>query len=153
MELIKCDSCKTDFRPTSDQLNFILASKEKGMTFIMLECANCGMSFPFNPSSPRESDNSSDIPIRSPLSGAHGYVSYVDSEEENFYGCGETGAIWRNEENLFRDIELIIKKYPHRSSCYTKTKNGWIANSEEPENMDELIDQEETEELIEFERD
>ena len=23
MELIKCDSCKTDFRPTSDQLNFI----------------------------------------------------------------------------------------------------------------------------------
>tara|TARA_R110002050_G_scaffold80311_4_gene171827 strand:- start:2289 stop:2750 length:462 start_codon:yes stop_codon:yes gene_type:complete len=153
MELVKCDSCKTDFRPTSDQLNFILTSKEKGMTFTMLECTNCGLSFPFNPSALGESDNSSDIPIRTPLSGVHGYVSYVGSVEENFYGCGETGAIWRNEGNLFRDIDLIIKKYPHRASCYIKTKNGWIANSEEPENMDELIDQEELEGLVGFDRD
>lgn len=153
MELIKCDSCKTDFRPSSDQSNFILTSKKKGMTFIMLECANCGMSFPFNPSALGESDNSNDIPIRTPLPGAHGYVSFVGSEEENLYGCGETGAIWRNKGNLFRDIELIIKKYPHRAHCYIKTKNGWIANTEEPENIDELINQEETEELMDFDRD
>lgn len=153
MELIKCDSCKTDFRPTSDQLNFILTSKEKGMTFIMLECRNCGMSFPFNPSAPGELQDTSDTPIRTPLSGSHGYSSYIDTEDEKFYGCGETGAIWRKEENLFRDIELILKKYPHRASCYTKTENGWIANSVEPDNMDELIDKEEVDEITEFQRD
>ena len=153
MELIKCDSCKTDFRPTSDQLNFILSSREKRMTFIMLECENCGMSFPFNPSAPGELDKTSDSPIRTPISGSHGYVSYIDSENEKFYGCGETGAIWRKEENLFRDIELIIKKYPHRTSCYTQIENGWIPNSNEPENMDDLIDHEEVEELKKFERD
>ncbi len=111
------------------------------------------MSFPFNPSVSGKLDDSPDLPIRTPLSGSHGYVSYMESEDEKFYGCGETGAIWRKEESLFRDIELIIKKYPHRTNCYTHTENGWIANSKEPEDMDNLIDQEEVEELTDFERD
>lgn len=154
MDLIKCDRCESGFRPSSEQVNFILSSKEKGMTFIMLECGNCGMSFPFNPSCTALFDEEpQEIPIRTPIPGSHGYVSFVDDEDEKFYGCGETGAIWRNKENLSRDIEAIINKYPHRKKCYLKTGSGWIANSNEPSNMDELIDQEEVEELRRFERD
>ncbi len=123
------------------------------MTFIILECRNCGMSFPINPSVLGELDEISPKPIRTPISGSHGYVLFIESGDEKFYGCGETGAIWRQEENLFRDIELIIKKYPHRESCYNKTENGWVSNSEEPDNMDDLIDYEDVEELTGFERD
>jgi hypothetical protein len=119
----------------------------------MLECRNCGLSFQFNPSVPGELDKTSELPIRTPISGSHGYVSFIDSEDQKFYGCGETGAIWRQEENLFRDIELIIKKNPHRKLCYTQTENGWVSNSEEPDNIDDLIDHEEVDELNEFERD
>ncbi len=49
MNLIKCNSCEKEFTPTTEQLNFIYESKEKGMTFIMLKCNKCGLSFSFNP--------------------------------------------------------------------------------------------------------
>ena len=153
MELIKCDNCKSDFKPTSGQLNFILTSKEKGMTFIMLECGNCGISFSYNPLALKELDKTDEIAIRTPISGSHGYISFVDLDNEKFYGCGETGAIWRDKSKLFRDIEIIINQYPHRALCYKKTNSGWIANSEEPDNINELIDQEVVADLMSLERD
>ena len=154
MELIKCDFCKTDFRPTSEQLKFILSSKEKRMTLIILECVNCRISFSYNPTSPVLLRQKYDeTPLRTPLSGSHGYISRVYSENDKFYGCGESGAIWRHEENLFRDIDLIINNYPHRRLCYLRNNSGWISNPEEPNNMDELIDNEDSVEFTDLERD
>lgn len=154
MDLIKCYRCKTEFKPTFDQLNFISSSRGKGMKLIMLECGNCRWPFPFNLISietPKKEAQS--ILIRTPIAGSHGFISFVEDEDGDFYGCGETGAIWRKEKNLLRDIEIIVKKYSHRKLCYSKTVFGWIANPNEPENMDELIDTEVIEELNKFERD
>ena len=90
--------------------------------------------------------------MRPPIPGYHRYISFVDSKDEKFYGCGETGAIRRDENNLFRNIALIIKKYSHRELCYSKTESDWIANADEPDNMDELIDQEDVDEITDIER-
>lgn len=149
---ITCKNCKTDFIPDRNQRKFIKSSREKNMTFIMLDCPNCDMSFDFNPTD--NSDNvEHELPLRTPISGSHGFISYIEDNESDFFGCGETGAIWKQEKNLFNDIDLIIKKYPHREKCYLKTKNGWIANPDEPENMDDLIDKEDVENLDKYERD
>ena len=119
----------------------------------MLACGSCGMSFPFNPLNTTDADALADVPLRTPISGVNGYVSFMETGDEKFYGCGETGAVWRSDYNLHRDIELIMNRYPHRRLCYVQTDNGWTANAQEPPNMDELIDQEEKEELRNFEQD
>src|SRR5690606_25898255 len=115
-------------------------------------CPNCGMSFDFNPSDTNVNVEN-ELPLRTPISGSHGFISFIEDNEGNFFGCDETGAIWRQEKNLFNDIDLIIKKYPHREKCYLRTQNGWIANPDEPENMDELIDIEDVEKIDKYEID
>ncbi len=129
-------------------------NQDKGMTFIMLECNKCGLSFSFNPLSICGLvEEINEMPLRTPISGSHGFVTIVETKDGTFYGCSETGLIWRHQESLFRDIGLIIKKYPYRESCYKMTKSGWIANSDEPSNIDELIDKEIIEDIDDFERD
>ncbi|ULC59691.1 hypothetical protein MBM09_01640 [Flaviramulus sp. BrNp1-15] len=123
------------------------------MSFIMLKCQNCELTFPYNPISIEFEKQTQELPIRTPIPGSHGFISLVNNDNENFYGCGETGTIWKRQKNLFRDIEQIIKKYPHRELCYLKTKDGWIANPNEPNDMDKLIEQETFERLTKFEMD
>ena len=38
---ITCKQCASSFQATDEQQAFILASRRKGMRFIMLRCANC----------------------------------------------------------------------------------------------------------------
>ncbi|MFT7156384.1 MAG: hypothetical protein ACI8Q1_001394 [Parvicella sp.] len=92
-------------------------------------------------------------PVRTPLSGSTGYISFIDDDSESFFGCGETGAIWKKKENLFRDIEKIISLYPHRKDCYVKKDESWFANSNEPNNIIDLIESEEDVDLAEYVQD
>lgn len=79
---------------------------------------------------------------RCPNPGCDGYVSYVNDGDEAFYGCGEDGVVWHDQQTFFGAIDRIVASYPHRSECYIKEKEGWSPNPTEPSDMEELIHQE-----------
>ena len=109
----------------------------------MLECGICHHTFPANPQDLKGGLNTEpEIPWRSPISGCHGFVSFVDDEEKSFYGCGETGEVWFSEESFFKGIDVIIEQYKHRAQFYEKRDNKWFPASNEPQDIDSLIDSE-----------
>ena len=136
MKTIKCTQC-----------GFNIPFSEKG-NIPLVFCPNCDFSF-----MPNEYENlvAENFVWRSPISGSHGFVSFVDDGENKFYGCSETGAIWYDQENFFKEINNIIKKYPHRKKFYIKNGNKWIPSDVDID-MDELIDLEEKESLHNFVR-
>ncbi len=141
---ITCEFCCNEHIPSLEENEFISTSKEKGMTFIMLECKECGQSFSINPQNseePNDFHNNPDL-LRTPLSGCLGFVSLIEDENDFFYGCGESGAIWKKKENLFRDIENIIEEYPHRKNCYSLLNNEWVPNKNEPKDIEDQITKE-----------
>ena len=136
--MIKCRNCKENFKPNNEQQNFIDISSKKRMAFIMLECKSCGLYFDLNLNKLKKQSLES-LLLRTPFSGSLGFVSFIDDGSKSFYGCGETGIIWKEKTDLYKDIEQIILKYPHRKKVYLNKCGEWIANPDEPKNIDELI--------------
>ena len=90
---------------------------------------------------------------KTPISGCDGYVSFIDNGEgESFYGCGETGAIWRSKEAFYRDIESIISKYPHRKHFYEFKDGEWIPVNDVSEEIEDMIETEDEETLTDYEK-
>ena len=142
-EIVLCKNCNSSFRVTNDQQAFVIKSRMKGMSFIMLECPNCNSSTDFNPNEGTIKVEEEQLIWRTPISKINGFVSLITDEDEVFYGCGESGFIWRTKEKFYESIEEIIRKYPHREFCYRKQNGDWLPNEDEPINIDELIDSEE----------
>ena len=94
-----------------------------------------------------------EISWKPPISGCEGYVSFIDNgEDEPFYGCGETGIIWRTKEAFYRDIENIIFKYPHRKHFYEFKNGEWMPVDEVSGDIEDLIETESEETLTDFNR-
>lgn len=149
-EIITCKLCKLSFEASDKQQKFIFESRAKKMTFIMLECSNCKWHTDFNPSSTLIVSPNKEIQWRTPVSKINGFVSYIDNDEEKFYGCGESGFIWLTKERFYKSIEEIIAKYPHRNDCYKKVNGEWLPNKDEPDNIEDLIETEEEDNLEDF---
>ncbi len=152
--LVTCNNCNNRFELSQEQINLIEKLKSKGASFGMLKCDSCGLSFSVNPQNINlMTEQEEELTWRSPISGSHSFVSFIDNPgDKAFYGCGETGVVWFNKSNFYKDIELIIKKYPHRANCYEKRGDDWYPSREEPSNIDELISSEEKEEIKNYER-
>lgn len=144
MSKIKCPKCNKN-TPLSTETDFIKEEKEKGTKYMTLFCEFCNDTFDYNPTdNSNPSIKSDEIVWRCPVSGCHGFVSFVEGDSsEGFYGCGETGDIWKNKNNFFNEIERIIKLYPYRKASYIKNGSEWLPNDKEPNNIDDLIDLEE----------
>ncbi len=149
-EIIPCKLCKLSFEASDNQQKFILESREKKMNFIMLNCSNCKWHTDYNPTSELITFSDKEIHWRTPVSRISGYVSYIENDEEKFYGCGESGFIWLTKERFYKSIEEIIAKYPHRNDCYIKVNGEWFPNNEEPDNMEELIETEDENDLEDY---
>ncbi len=148
---VQCRNCGNDYHLDDQQIQLIDNLKNQGSVFGMIQCKICGLSFSVNPQSLEESnDQIEENTWRSPISGSHGFVSYI--EDGAFYGCSETGVVWFEKANFYRDIELIIKKDPHRSSFYEKRNRDWFPSKNEPTNIEQLINNEEVEEIDNYER-
>ncbi|WNJ17900.1 hypothetical protein [Pontibacter sp. G13] len=122
------------------------------MSLVILKCQKCPSHTPYNLTQNPEPTLEQPA-FRTPILGVNGFVSLIDDGEDTFYGCGETGAIWKEKQNLFRDIEKVIRANPERSKCYIKKGDEWLPNPAEPENMDEIIESEESEGFGSFEQD
>src|SRR4051812_6964641 len=91
--VIPCPKCQKDYRPTPEQLAFIVRSEAKGMDFIMLECTVCYKNISYNPQHPRGEMKPAEpeVLIACPCKTCSGFVCYVDSPKPGFWGCGECG--------------------------------------------------------------
>jgi len=144
---LACKSCGRLFEPSDEQTHFLRKMSVAGSAFAMVKCPNCGLSFGVDPEHLNDSIQNDSLAWRTLLSGVQGFVTLVDEQDDSFYGCGETGAIWKSKEFLFRDIDRIIERYPHRSMFYVKSSGGWIPAKDEPDLFNQLIGLEDMEEL------
>ncbi|MCX4162326.1 MULTISPECIES: hypothetical protein [Paraburkholderia] len=157
--MIQCRACKQAFDASPEQQNLIDKATAKGMSFVMLKCPKCWMSFGYDlkmrndePEEDREKES-----LRCPVSRCSGWVAYVDKSadvEKPFWGCGECGSMWFKRQSLNRDIENIINKYPYRSPYYD-LKNGTYLPSGFPEALDyqNRVEQEDDDDAPDFIRD
>lgn len=153
-EQIGCPKCGQNFSPSKKDQKLLKESKQKQMTFVMVECSACGRLVSVNPSSSSAETNTKKSktrnlqskPLRCPAPGCGGWVTLVCPSEGDkpFWGCGECGSMWYTESKLFEDIENIIKKYPYRKCSYIKEAGKYIpaALREENEHYDDLVEKE-----------
>jgi hypothetical protein len=147
MELF-CDKCQGKSALSTDQIEHVEKSREKGMKFIMVRCSLCERSVAINPMT-MEFENApikkTGDGLRCPCKTCYGHISYVE-DGTCFWGCGECGKTWNTIEALFGDIDKSIKKYPYRGKVYKKHKNKCyftpVAAEKEPRNYEELVHKE-----------
>ena len=149
-----CPHCNIEFKFTKEQEEFIKDSKDKEMNFIMIGCSNCNRNFPINPSS-LDLNVKTEVNLRCPISGCCGFISEIIDNDEQFYGCGECGAIWYNINNLFNEIANIIKIYPYRKKVYIlkgEKEFAPISIENSPKEYEQLVEQEPKEKMQNFVR-
>ena len=132
---IRCTNCGTVHTPNDSEKKLIASD----MPFVMLNCNKCGLGFGLD-----RSKRQSEIEIvwRCPNAGCEGFVSFVEDEDDSFYGCGEDGTVWKSRTQFFDAIESIVDKYPHRLKCYIRNGKEWTPNPNEPSNLEEHIKEE-----------
>ncbi len=137
---MKCTNCKTTFELSNFQKNLLEQMRECNSQMAMLECPNCGFGFGVNPFTEQE-DELKEIKVflRSPISGSHGVVVSLGNGK---FGDGESGVFWENKEELYQDILKIRKMCSHRKGLYVKKGEDWVPVDVEPDNIDNLIDNE-----------
>jgi hypothetical protein len=145
---IFCDKCKCKSTLSTDQVEHIKKSREKGMRFIMARCSLCERSVAINPMSMELADvptQKTGDGLRCPCKTCTGHISYIE-DSACFWGCGECGKTWSTIEALFDDIDKSIKKYPYRGKVYKKHQNRCsfapVSTKMEPGNYEELVKEE-----------
>jgi hypothetical protein len=143
---ILCDQCKNEFTSSDDQMEHIVNSLKKEMTFIMVRCSLCSKAFPLNPLTmqiPELPEKKIGDGLRCPYKTCHSYISFIE-DKPSFWGCGECGNVWFEKEKLFRDIEEISKKYSYRKMVYKKEGDGFVpvSSKNEPKNYEQLVEKE-----------
>ncbi|WP_339735198.1 hypothetical protein [uncultured Gimesia sp.] len=85
-----------------------------------------------------------DKPMRCPTPVCTGWISFVKDEDGDFWGCGECGEVWFEQDDLNDAIKEIISTYEYRKPCYQKSGKNWVAAplKKEPEDYEELVENE-----------
>lgn len=134
-----CTNCHKEISLNSTQENFISNAKKNNMSFAMLNCLECGISFAINPQNLSDDivKKNIDNNFRCPIQGCHGHVVKID----DFYGCGECGNTWHSEKELYNNIEKIIHKFPYRKSVYSCNQDNFvpISKQDEPSDYEDMV--------------
>lgn len=135
-----CPHCEIEFEPSKEQIDFIESSNRKEMPFIILECSSCETTFPYDTSQvdTKEKKNIEKL-FRTPVAGSTGFITVIKMGSVKFFGCSETGAMWSDFKKLQKDVDTIIKKYPHRAGSYKKVSGVWSHNQSEANDIENLI--------------
>lgn len=131
---LQCDRCKKFFTATKEQDEFIADAQKKGMSFIMIRCPHCATSYPLNPQSmelPLTDMEENSVDFRCPKKTCCGVISHID-DHPPFWGCGECGSVWFDINELYKDIELILEKFPYRAIAYRLENNKYYPALTQP---------------------
>lgn len=91
-----CAVCTSIFELNDKQKLFI--ESMKNIKFIMIDCPNCGSSTQYLKDI--KSMNNEDVSYSCPEDGCNGEVSHVIDASSDFWGCGECGSTWKNDDSL-----------------------------------------------------
>jgi hypothetical protein len=117
----------------------------KGKDIILATCPVCeaGTVVQLLPPEPKNAKKN-EQQYRCPISGCTGYAVYVTNfDPQPFWGCGECGSVWRQKDELFNDIDRIVKRFAHRRACYKPgNSERWVPGPRkaEPRNYDEMVE-------------
>lgn len=143
---IRCDSCNQKFIATKAQVAQISKAKKERKSLIILKCGACHLGFAHRL---RQEDAGKGEPeelLRCPVLACTGFVVQLEQKTKTVYCCGECGSTWKIAEDLFSEIEAIIKKFKYRRQAYRKSRQIWLpaGADAEPANYDELVGNEPT---------
>lgn len=154
---VSCPKCKLRFAlPFAKSLE--MAELIEGTMTVDVECPECDFiiaCIPREVLAQQATDRSEEEAYRCPVSRCAGYVVYVDGEDEDpFWGCGECGSIWYNQQTLFRDIARIVQRFHYRRRCYRNVKGEWRPGdpTKEPRDYDRKVESEPEDDSDEFVR-
>ena len=104
---IRCHNCQKIFKADSQQKLLIDTARKNNQRLIFIECSKCFKDVPIDPNNllskiPQKDEdkkNKSIQAIKCPIC-QEGIVTYIDTEDEKFWGCGECGNVWFSKEDL-----------------------------------------------------
>lgn len=129
-----CPKCKKAFAPPPGRNAAVEKALSKEGAPAWLECPHCYHDFAVVHAGSEEEE---DTPLRCPVVGCDGWVSYVTMKARApFFGCGECGSFWRKEASLFRDITAVVKRFPYRRKSYEKSGETWLPGDPDKETKD-----------------
>jgi hypothetical protein len=124
-------------------LERIERERDRGLTFIKLQCNHCSSWFSYDPQTGQLDTSCDDAEplLRCPVVRCTGYVVDIEDVEydekgDGVFGCGECGTEWRNEQELAASIEEAIRRFPHRAGCYRRERGHWVPSEEGPDDDD-----------------
>lgn len=154
----KCQSCHQTFELSNKQINLVTDLLNRGQKFIMLECSLCGLATNYQ----QENDDIQNSAIevdsytyRCPVSHCTGWVELIEDSTSSFFGCGECGSIWHEEQSFQKEITQIVSLYNYRAKCYKMIENKWTPSplENEDKNYETLVESEPFDKKKSFTRD
>lgn len=113
--IVRCPNCQKTFNANYEQKSLVESAIKKNMRLVFIKCPECYQNVPINPSDllskvPQKDadkkDNNQEV-IECPI--CHdGVVCYIDDKDEQFWGCGECGNIWKTKDDLEKDINKKV---------------------------------------------
>lgn len=140
----QCQLCKAHFTLDARQHAFVLPLLAKGQAFIMIECPRCGASTQYVAAAEGAKPIDHAASYRCPLPRCTGWVDWIDAESPPFWGCGECGSVWQEDNEFQKGISAILARHPHRASSYKRSGGKWLpaALDAEPADYEERVDRE-----------
>jgi transcription elongation factor Elf1 len=150
---LQCRSCKREFALSKPQETLYEVQRRKKQP-VALECTLCGRAFMVTfAAEPKGTEHPQ---FRCPVSHCAGWVDHIEQgRRKAFWGCGSCGSQWFKIENLFREIEAMVKRHAYRRKCYIKrATGGWLPAPPErqPSNYETLVEREPFEDSQDFVR-
>jgi hypothetical protein len=134
-DAVYCEVCRRVFSLDPKQQQYLLASRLKGMRFIVLKCALCRGGAGVDPQSPLSRGVNVEVaPARCPVERCAGYVSQLDGINGvgfAMWGCGSCGTTWKDDGELQAQIARIVSQYAHRRKAYVWNKSSWTGRVRE----------------------
>lgn len=155
---IDCQKCGRKFDPLATPFaDMIRRFAKNDHPDLGIECPHCGKYTNFNPTAflAGEPAIASAAPYRCPVSCCAGFVSHIEDEDDgSYWGCGECGSLWYDQEKLFAEITQIVKRFPYRRKCYKKSKGQWLPADieKEVEDYEDLVYEEPEDESDDYVR-
>ena len=97
---VKCPNCLEIFQPIKKDEKILKEAIVKRQKLLIIECTKCYKDVLINPIALLDIQNlNKEKNIQCPIC-KEGIVSYIDDEDECFWGCGECGNVWFTKSNL-----------------------------------------------------
>jgi len=108
---VRCPNCKEIFRQTMVRKNQLENAIKKNQRLLMIECSECYKDVPINPMDLMSYEPQKDKPTKDEFDSKNcpickdGIISFIDNEEEKFWGCGNCGNVWQSRNDLMKELK------------------------------------------------